>query len=108
MSHQDCSNPKKHGCKYCYYYYLYYYCCQYKCPTASSISKVETIYCLTKIQPSVSVKCSRNQCGVGRGEKKAEAEKLGDFAGDENQDIYSCYRLVPETFLIHKGTFKIK
>ena len=38
----------------------------------------------------------KNSVAVSRGEKKTEAEKLEDFTGNENQDIYSHDRLVPE------------
>ena len=37
---------------YLRYYYFYYYCCQYKRSSASSVNKVETNYCLTKIHAS--------------------------------------------------------
>ena len=44
---------------------------------------------------SLNAQENQYEVGKGRGEKN-EAERLEDVTEDENQDVYSCYRLVPE------------
>ena len=80
------------------YYYFYYYCCVVNINVVPLqvhlINKVDTISCLTIIHPSMLKKSSVEWAERG---KKTESEKLEDFTGNENQDIYSYYKLVPES-----------
>ena len=79
------------------YYYFYYYCCVVNINVplqVQLINKVDTISCLTIIHPSMLKKSSVEWAEGG---KKTESEKLEDFTGNENQDIYSYYKLVPES-----------
>ena len=79
------------------YYYFYYYCCVVNINVPLQvhlINKVDTISCLTIIHPSMLKKSSVEWAERG---KKTESEKLEDFTGNENQDIYSYYKLVPES-----------
>ena len=73
-SDQDCKRGKEY-CKYCYYCFLYNCHCQNKYSTASLISKLEPIYCLTKIHRILQ----ENQCSVARSNRRRKAEKLKDF-----------------------------
>ena len=79
------------------YYYFYYHCCVININVplqVQLINKVDTISCLTIIHPSMLKKSSVEWAEGG---KKTEPEKLEDFTGNENQDIYLYYKLVPES-----------